>query len=226
MSVARLFAAADEDLADHYPNRAEHLADGIVHAVGLAAAAVGGAVLIGWALHKGGAAQAVGPGLYALCLIAMLTCSAVYNLTRPSPARRVLRRLDEAAIFLMIAGSYTPFTAHHLEGAATWIVTGFVWLLAVAGVIGKLFFVTLSERFWSGAYVAFGWLSVIIMAPLAGVLPWWVLVLLAAGGIIYTAGVSFFLAQNMPFRRAVWHGFVVAGAAFHYTAVLASVAAV
>lgn len=225
MSVARLFAAADEDLADHYPNRAEHLADGVVHAIGLAAAAIGGAVLIAWAWAKGGAAQAVAPGLYALCLIAMLACSAVYNLTRPSPARRLLRRLDEAAIFVMIAGSYTPFTAHHFEGFTTWAITGLVWMLAIAGVIGKLCFAALSERFWSGVYVAFGWLSVLIMAPLAGVLPWWILVLLLAGGIVYTAGVSFFLAERMPFRRAIWHGFVVAGAAFHYSAVFASVAA-
>ncbi|HVY02101.1 MAG TPA: hemolysin III family protein, partial [Caulobacterales bacterium] len=100
MSVADLFIADEDELVEHYPNRAEKTADGIVHAVGLAAATIGLGVLFTFSLNKGGVSLASATALFGLCLIVMLACSAVYNLTRPSPARRVLRRLDEAAIFV------------------------------------------------------------------------------------------------------------------------------
>lgn len=223
MPIARLFEVDHADLVEHYPNRAEHAADGIVHAVGLALAAIGGALLIVFSWLKGGPGQAIPPALYAICLLAMLSASAAYNLTRPNRARRLLRTLDEAAIFLMIAGSYTPFTVAQLDGWWSVVMTGLVWALALAGVAGKLFLHTLSERFWCGVYIAFGWLSIVMMVPLASALPWPVLALLAAGGLVYTGGVAFFLHPTLPFRRAVWHGFVVAGAGAHYLAVLATV---
>jgi hemolysin III len=159
--------------------------------------------------------------VYAACLIVMLACSAVYNLTRPSAARRVLRRLDEAAIFLMIAGSYTPFVITLLDRPWDIAAALFVWVLAFAGVLGKLFVTHLSDRFWCYAYVAFGWLAVLILGPAVTGLPMIAAVLIAAGGLVYSAGVLFFLRENLPFRRAIWHGFVVVGATLHFGAVAA-----
>src|ERR1700722_13512373 len=106
------------ETAEHYPNRGEKLADGVVHALGLSAAAAGGIVLIAASiLTGGGTGLAVATGLYSLCLVTMLACSTAYNLTNPTRARPFLRRLDEAAIFLMIAGSYSPFTTQRIDGA-------------------------------------------------------------------------------------------------------------
>ena len=203
----------------HYPNRAERLADGLVHGLGLLGAFVGGAVLLLWSIQAGDFGRAVATSLYALCLLMMLLASTIYNLSHPCRVRPWLRRMDEAAIFLLIAGSYTPFTVQ-LDGAWGVFLTGFVWVLALIGVAGRLFITTLSERFWCGFYIAMGWLSVVALKLLIEEIPVVALGLLALGGLLYTAGVPLFLHHKLPFRRAIWHGFVVAGAALHYGAVL------
>src|SRR5262245_26603573 len=110
MALADLLVADEHELAEHYPNRSEWTADGVVHAIGLLSALVGGGLLVAVALATRGVPMATAGAIYAMCLMATLAASAVYNLTRPSRYRRVLRRIDEAAIFVMIAGSYTPFT--------------------------------------------------------------------------------------------------------------------
>lgn len=219
----RLFVPDESEMVEHYPNRAERDADWWVHAVGLAFAVVGGLVLLGWSLWRGDFGQAAATSLYALCLIAMLSASAAYNLTRPSRARRLLRRLDEAAIFLLIAGSYTPFTTQRFEGAWSIGMTALVWSIAISGALGKIFLPRVSEKFWCGVYVAFGWLAVAAIQPMISGVPFSALVLLAVGGLVYTVGVLFFLNYALPFRRAVWHGFVVVGASVHYAAVMTGV---
>ncbi|MGE3866786.1 MAG: hemolysin III family protein, partial [Hyphomonadaceae bacterium] len=148
MSFSDLFIADETELAEHYPSRAERVADAIVHAVGLFAAAVGAGALFAFALVKGGAALLPALAAYAACMMAMLACSAVYNLTRPSPARRVLRRLDEAGIFLMIAGSYTPFALQLMPPSAAYLATAAVWLAALAGAVGKVLWPAISDRAW------------------------------------------------------------------------------
>lgn len=208
---------------EHYPNRREHWADWWVHMIGLVAALAGGGFIFGLGLSTGNISRATATALYAVCLVAMLAASAAYNFARPHPRRRVLRRLDEAAIFLMIAGSYTPFTVTHFEGWAAVGVTGLVWVVGLAGVIGKIFVPNISDKVWCGVYVGFGWLAAFIMPPIAGAMPVAAMTLLALGGIIYTAGVPFFLRKTLPFRRAIWHGFVVAGASLHYAAILLGV---
>lgn len=218
MNWARHFAPDESELVDHYPTRAEHAADGWVHGVGLVLAAIGGIALFVRTLTIGHVAAAGATAAYAACLIAMLTASAFYNLTKPSPARRVLRRLDEAAIFVMIAGSYTPFTITQYEAPISGWLTALVWLLALVGVFGKLF-VRLSDLFWSLVYIAFGWLSVLIVWPLAQSLTPWAIALLAAGGVVYTSGVAIYLRHSIRFRRAIWHGFVIVGAGLHYVAI-------
>lgn len=220
----KAFQLLEEYLVEHYPSRAERLADWWVHAVGLLLAFAGFGALFSYALVKGELALGIVTSLYAVCLIAMLSCSAAYNLTKPSRARPFLRRLDEAAIFVMIAGSYTPFTSQRLEGAWAWSMTSVVWAIAAAGVAGKLLFPRIPEKLWVLAYVAFGWVAVVAIVPLINGVAMSALILLAVGGLIYTSGALVFLKETLPFRRAIWHGFVVAAATVHYAAVFAGVA--
>ncbi len=214
---------AAEYMIEHYPNRAEKLADWWIHAVGIAAAALGGAVLIGLAVTAGrGGGLPAATGLYTLCLITMLGCSAAYNLSRPGAARPFLQRLDEAGIFLMIAGSYTPFTTQRFTGAWSIGMTSLVWGVALAGVIGKLFVRKTPEWVWTAVYVGFGWLALVMIRPLLTDVRTSAFVLLVIGGLIYTTGTLVFHSQ-LPFRRAIWHGFVVAAASLHYVAIFTGV---
>ena len=223
-TFARRVCTPDElDLVEHYQTRAERLADLWVHAVGLALAAVGGVVLAVLAGLYVGIAAAVSTAVYALCLVAMLTASTVYNLTHPCAARPVLRRLDEAAIFLMIAGSYTPFTTQRFEGGWAIGFTLAVWLMAFVGAGVKILAPRLSDGFWSLVYVLFGWVAVFALKPMIETVHPLALGLLVAGGLIYTSGVFVFISRNIRFRRAIWHGFVVAGAGVHRAAVLIGV---
>jgi hemolysin III len=213
----------ENDIVEHYPNRGERLADGVVHALGLSAAAAGGVILIVLSIMTGGGpGLAAATGLYALCLITMLACSTAYTLTNPTRARPFLRRLDEAAIFLMIAGSYTPFTTQRMDGAWAISMTALVWALALAGVAGKLLSSRLPDWVWTVGYVAFGWVALIALRPLIQGVPIAALVLLIAGGLIYTTGALIFHSR-LPYRRAIWHGFVVAAAGAHYAAICAGV---
>ena len=212
-----------DEAVDHYPNRGEKLADGLVHALGLSAAAAGGIVLIVLSVVTGGGpGLAAATGLYSLCLITMLACSTAYNLTKPTRARPFLRRLDEAAIFLMIAGSYTPFTTQRMEGGWAISMTLLVWALALAGVAGKLLTSPLPDWVWTVGYVAFGWVALIALRPLIQGVPVVALVLLIVGGLIYTTGALIFHSR-LPYRRAIWHGFVVTAAGAHYAAICAGV---
>ncbi len=220
MSLENLLTADEHELVDHYPNRAEHAADGVVHAVGMLAALVGGGLLVAVALINRGVPMATASALYALCLMAMLAASAVYNFSRPTAARRVLRRIDEAAIFLMIAGSYTPFTIKLLPPDFALWVTLAIWAAALAGAAGKVFWTGLTDRAWCVVYLAFGWLAVLVLGPVAPTLPPIAFWLLVAAGLTYSGGVVLYLNHALPFRRAIWHGCVVLGAAGHYAAVL------
>ncbi len=214
--------ARADDFIEHYAHFGEKLADGLVHAVGLAGAAAGGIVLVVLSVLVGGAGLAVATGLYAVCLITMLACSAVYNLTRPTRARPYLRRLDEAAIFIMIAGSYTPFTTQRMDGAWSIGMTAAVWSLALAGAAGKLFSSRLPGWVWTVLYVALGWIALIALRPLIQGVPVVALALLTAGGLIYTTGALIY-HSSLPYRRAIWHGFVVTAAGAHYAAICAGV---
>jgi hemolysin III len=211
-----------DDFAEHYANGGEKLADGLIHALGLTAAAAGGVVLITLSVLTGGAALAVATGLYAVGLVTMLGCSAAYNLTRPTRARPFLRRLDEAAIFIMIAGSYTPFTTQRMTGAWSIGMTAAVWGLALAGAAGKVFSSRLPDWVWTVVYVAMGWVALIALRPLIQGVPVIALALLTAGGLIYTTGALIYHTR-VPYRRAIWHGFVVTAASAHYAAIWAGV---
>jgi hemolysin III len=189
----RVCAPDELDMIEHYRSSAEKTADLVVHVVGLTLAGVGGIVLAVLAAIYSGVGATLATAAYALCLVAMLTVSTIYNQTRPCAARPVLRRLDEAAIFLMIAGSYTPFTTQRFEGAWAIGFTLLVWAVALGGVFAKLTMPRLSDAIWSAVYVAFGWLAVIALKPMMDTVHPAALALLVLGGLIYTAGVFVFI---------------------------------
>jgi len=221
--LVRTFLPEPHELVEHYPHPAEQRADGWVHGIGLAAALIGGLFLAASSWMQGRFGQATATSVYALCLVGMLSCSAIYNLTRPSPARRLLRRLDEAAIFFLIAGSCTPFTTQRFHGLEAVGMTAAIWVLAIAGAAAKVFVNGLSDRAWCFIYLAFAWGGALVLTPLILSLSVGPLTLLAVGGAVYTLGVVFFLNPALRFRRAIWHGFVVAGAALHFAAVMLGV---
>ena len=166
--------------------------------------------------------QLAAVGVYAVGLLLMLALSTAYNFVSGG-GRPVLRRLDHAGIFIMIAGSYTPFTTHSLSGAWAWGMTSAVWSVAALGAVGKLVLPGLGRRFWIGVYLALGWLVVIALKPLIDGLSWIALCLLAAGGLVYTSGVAFYVNKGLRYSRAIWHGHVVAAAGVHWTAILLGV---
>lgn len=221
--LGRIGVADELDMTEHYLTPNEKTADLVVHVVGLTLAIVGGVALAILAGFYAGVGAVVATAIYAMCMVAMLSASTIYNQIRPCAARPVLRRLDEAAIFLMIAGSYTPFTTQRFEGLWSIGFTLAVWLIAFGGVAAKMFAPRISDAFWSGVYVLFGWLAVFALKPMMETVHPIALALLVAGGLIYTAGVFVFISPKVKFRRAIWHGFVVAGAGVHWAAVLVGV---
>ena len=204
--------------------RSEIVADGIVHAVGLAAAVVGARVLIAAAAVHGASVAAV--AVYAGALIAMFVVSAAYSLGGRLRFHDVLRRLDFAAIFIMIAGTYTPFTAGALHGGLAIALTAAVWAIAALGVVLKSALAPRGLRnLTTLLYIAFGWIGVVAAEPFLAVLSPTVLWLVLAGGVIYTLGTIFYTVKRLPYRRAIWHIFVVAGAAAHFWAIFLMVTA-
>jgi hemolysin III len=206
----------------HYPRPIERSADRWVHVVGLTGAALGGITLLGLSLGVGRLGQAAAVGVYAACLLTMFLASAAYNLAS-ARRRPMLRRLDHAAIFLMIAGSYTPFTTQRLTGAWAWGMTISVWALALGAAAGKLFAPGLGKKLWIIVYLALGWIAVVAIKPLLADVSAVALILLLAGGLVYSLGVIIYLRKDLPFRRAIWHGFVTAAAATHFAAILTGV---
>jgi hemolysin III len=205
----------------HYPTPAAKCADLVVHVVGLTLSLVGGVVLLTMAVMAGRIGAIVGCAIYAAGLLAMLAFSTAYNFAHHR-YRPTLRRLDHAGIFLMIAGSYTPFTLG-LPGAWGWGMTAAVWSIATLGALGKLFLKGLDRKFWVGVYLALGWLVVVALGPMIDNLAWYALALLASGGVLYSTGVIFYVNKRLKFSRAIWHGHVVAAAATHWVAVLLGV---
>jgi hemolysin III len=206
----------------HYPTLWARRADLIVHLAGLVLALFGGGVALGLAVSHAMLGLVAAISIYALGLIAMLSFSLAYNFARPN-WQPFLRRLDHAGIFLMIAASYTPFTTQALEGAWSFWMTLTVWSLAGLGIIGKMVLPGLGKTIWVFLYLALGWLVVIAIKPMIAEVPPVAMWLLAAGGLVYTMGTLFYARKKLKFRRAIWHGHVVAGAGLHYAAVLVGV---
>ena len=199
---------------------AEVSADRIIHAIGVAFGLIGGALLLTFAAEIASPAGLVATILYVIGLIAMLVCSAVYNLSFASPRRELLRRMDHAAIFLMIAGTYSPFTLGRLDGAWSIWLAAIVWGGAILGAIAKLTVPRRIDRYAVVLYLALGWVVVLALEPLLASLHPAVLALIAVGGLLYTTGVVFHLWRGLRFQNAIWHALVLSAAVCHYAAVI------
>ena len=167
----------------HYPTEAAKYADLIVHVVGLTLALVGGIVLLTLAVLSGRISQLVGVSIYAVGVVVMLAFSTAYNFA-PRRLQPRLERLDQAGIFLMIAGSYTPFTTQSLSGGWAWGMTAAVWSIAGFGALSKLLFPRLTQRFSLALYLALGWLVVVAAKPMFDALTWYALLLVIAAGAL------------------------------------------
>jgi hemolysin III len=198
----------------------EEIANSVSHGVGLLAAVAAAPVLVLSALRHDGAARIVGASVFAATMVLLYLASTLYHALPGNRAKRVFQVLDHAAIFLMIAGTYTPFTLGVLRGALGWTLFGLVWGLALAGVVLAAAGGARYPKLRVGLYLAMGWLIVIAIKPLWLRMPSWGLFWLFAGGIAYTAGVAFYTAKRVRYSHFVWHLFVVAGTACHFIAVL------
>ena len=202
----------------------EHRVDVAAHVAGVTGGVLG-AVAVMMTAAPGGALVITGALLYAIGLISMLSFSAAYNLCPPSPAKEWLRRFDHAAIFLMIAGTLTPFVMNRVGGAWGFSVLAGVWVVAALGVAMKLFFPRRWELLSIALYVGLGLSIVIVGDQLMKVISPVSLGLLVAGCAIYLIGIVFHLWERLPFQNAVWHWLVLLAAGLHYGAVIHEVAA-
>lgn len=199
-------------------SRREELANAVTHGAGLVAAAAVTPVLIVGAVGRGSAADVVAASVFGASLILLYLASTVYHAVSPGPRKRALRRLDHAAIFVLIAGTYTPFTLGVLRGGWGWALFGVVWGAAALGIALKL--VAGIRRPWlsNAVYVTMGWLVLVAIHPVLTRIPLPGVLWLVAGGLLYTAGIAFY-TRSTPYAHAVWHLFVLAGSACHVVSV-------
>ena len=200
-------------------SRQEEKANAITHGLGLLLSLVGTPFLVATAHARGDALAIAAAVVYGCTLIALYTTSTLYHAVSHHVTKNRLRLLDHVAIYLLIAGTYTPFTLGVLRGAWGWSMFTVVWVLAAIGVLGKLRYRFRNERVSTLLYVVMGWVAVIAVRPLLARMETTGFVLLLFGGVLYTAGVIFY-RQRRSWSHPVWHLFVLAGSACHYFAVL------
>lgn len=202
-------------------SRGEEIANSISHGIGLAAALVGTPFLIMHAARHGDAGFIVGTSVFSATMILLYLASTLYHALPMGKAKGIFRVIEHSAIFLLIAGTYTPFTLGVLRGAWGWTLFAIVWGLAVAGVVLKAFNKASHPILSTGLYLLMGWVIVIAVDPLFARVPKAGLLWLLAGGLSYTTGVVFFATDSrLQYGHLIWHLFVIVGTACHYFAVL------
>jgi len=209
--------------AINYPqySPAEELANAITGGVGLVFSVAGLAVLVTLAAVYADARAVTAAAVYGATLIAGFTTSTLYHAVRNPRRKLVLRKWDHAAIFTLIAGTYTPIALVNLRGPWGWGLFGVAWGLAVAGIIMKIWLTGRFIKVSTAIYIAMGWMIVVAAKPmLSGVVPTVSLWLLLAGGLCYTGGAVIYMQKKLPFHHAVWHVFILAGSTTHYLAIL------
>lgn len=202
-------------------SRSEEIANSLSHGLGLVVAIVATPFLIIHVAQVGDAASIVGASIFAATMLMLYLGSTLYHALPVGKAKRVFRVIEHSAIYLLIAGTYTPFTLGVLRGAWGWTLFGLVWGLAVAGVALKAFNRMSHPIISTGLYLLMGWLIVIAIVPLSARLPAAGMLWLVAGGLAYTIGVGFFAFDSrLRYGHFIWHLFVMMGTGFHYCAVL------
>ena len=198
----------------------ERVADGCIHVIGVTASLVALTALLIVGVQAQPTLWIVSLSIYGLALVAMFACSAGYNLIARPKVKAVFRRLDHAAIFLMIAGTYTPFALMKMDARWGLTLLAVVWTMAAIGIALKLFAPRYLEGVTTALYLVQGWAVILAWHPLVSAVPEQVAFLLMLGGVLYTVGAVFHLWERMPFQNAIWHGFVLVAASVHYAAVI------
>jgi hemolysin III len=201
----------------------ERIADGCIHAIGVAASLVALTALLIIGVKSQATLWIVSLAIYGVALVLTFACSAGYNLAVRPKLKAVLRRFDHAAIFLMIAGTYTPFALMKMQAPYGLWLLAVVWTMTGIGIALKLLAPRHLEGLSTALYLVQGWAVVAAWHPLVSAVPERVLLLLALGGVLYTVGVVFHLWERLPYQNAIWHGFVLLAASCHYVAVLDAV---
>jgi hemolysin III len=201
----------------------EEFANALTHGLGATAALAGGAVLITLAARFGDAWQLAGATVFGICLLLLYIASTLYHATRAPVMKARLKVFDHCAIYLLIAGTYTPFTLIGLRGELGWWLFAAIWILAAAGVVFKLFFTGRFKLLSTLIYIAMGWMVLAAIVPVFRALDGWTFGWLLAGGACYTLGTFFYHRPSMRYSHAVWHMFVIAGSVCHYVSVMAQV---
>jgi len=205
------------------PQLREEIANALTHGIGAAAALAGSAVLIILAAIHGNGWQLAGAIVFGAALMMLYLASTLYHAITHPRAKRRLQVLDHCAIYLLIAGTYTPFTLTALRGPWGWGLFTAIWTLALAGVVFKLFFTGRFERLSTLIYLGMGWLVVVAIKPMLALMDGWTLGWLFGGGVFYSLGTWFYLREPWPYSHAIWHLFVLGGSGCHYVAVFSQV---
>ena len=201
-------------------SREEELANSISHGIGLAGAMIGTPILLLAAFHHGSISFLIGTIIFTVTKLVLYLGSMLYPAWPQTPANSILQVLDHSAIFLLIAGTYTPFALGPLRGVWGWTMLGLIWALAALGVLVKATRGTVRHRKLAMTlYLGMGWLALIFIRPLALAVPLSVVLWLIAGGIAYTTGVLFYVNRRRRYAHFVWHLFVLAGTGCHFAAV-------
>lgn len=197
----------------------EEKINAITHGIGAVFAVIALIVLVIRAYTYGGAWQMAAAIIYGVSLILLYMASTLYHSFTKEKVKSVLKFFDHSAIFILIAGNYTPFTLIPLHGAFGWIVFAIIWSMAVVGIVFKVFFVKRFNFFSTICYLIMGWLAIVMVKPLLAVLPTAAVDWLVIGGIFYTIGTVFYLDKKIPYNHAIWHLFVLGGTISHFISI-------
>jgi len=198
----------------------EEIAHTITHGIGALLSIAGLAVLVAFASLNGDAWHVVSSSVFGASLVILYSASSLYHGIPHPRAKAVLQQLDHAAIYLLIAGTYTPFLLVSLRGAWGWSLFALIWSLAVAGIVLEFIDSQRFKRLSLGLYLGMGWIVLVAIKPMFDQVAIGGLVLLLLGGLSYSLGVIFYIREQMAYHHAIWHLFVLAGSAFHFFAVL------
>jgi len=208
----------DQAIAASYSTK-EEIAHSVSHGVGLLLSVIGLATLIVYSSLYGDAWHIVSSSIYGATLIALYTSSTLYHAVTIPDLKKILQKIDHAAIFLLIAGTYTPFLLVNLRGGWGWTLFGVIWSIAIAGMIMELIVKKRNKLISVGLYLGLGWIVMIAIEPMMVNVEIGGLVLLLIGGLFYTLGVIFYVWKTLVYHHAIWHLFVLAGSAFHFFAI-------
>jgi hemolysin III len=214
------FNAVAHALAERSQSSGEEIANAVSHGVGLLLAVVAAPALVVATVQRGGVTEIIAASIFGVTMVLVYLTSTLYHALPMNRAKRLFRILDHGAIFLLIAGTYTPFTLGPLRGTWGWTLFGLVWGLALAGIVFKAVGGVRYPKFSTCLYIAMGWLVIVAIEPLRLNMPTTGFSWLLAGGVAYTAGVAFFAPKRFRYSHFVWHLFVIAGTACHFAAVL------